>query len=402
MFNPKEEWISMGRKSKILAVSLAATSVFLFTGVLFLLDQKKETPIMGEAQKKLDPNICNQLETADTRAVCLAEVEKTMNVLKKQNIVYAGSLYYNAGNYEEAINAYAQAIEKNDPLVTDQVYLDLAVSYGIKGLQLHKEGEYVDKGLKITAELKKNNPRNLEVYRVEGYLYEIKPDLLLAGESYTKALEINPNYALAYAGRCHVKQMQGFISGAIDDCHKADELDSQGKIPGIAAQLCNLEKSDEALVYCQKVLDSRNALLAQKSSATRTMARIYLEKGDVEKALDLSKKALQIGPQDPNNYVLLAMIHNQSGDYGLAQENAEKSIKIDSMKAVAYGEMGISFLNRNELEKAQEAFQKALDLIPLDPSLLLPSKGPFKDQYCGYLREIAEKQQRPFDEKDCL
>ncbi len=66
------------------------------------------------------------------------------------------------------------------------------------------------------------DPENAMAYNNRGNVKQYLRDLQGAIQDYDKAIEIDPNYATAYNNRGIAKQAQGDLQGAIQDYPKLD------------------------------------------------------------------------------------------------------------------------------------------------------------------------------------
>jgi len=359
-----------------------------------------------QALNTLNPLICQKIEDKERKNNCLDQVEKNIKSLKESNPVYLGSLFFQAGNYDDAINTYESAIVDKNEYVDIRAYLALALAYSEKGIMKHQEEICFPKALEWVNKAINLEPNNPEAYRVKGYVYETKPDFFSAIDNYDKSLKIDEFYIPAYIGRCHTNSLLGILGNALEDCQKAVDLDSEKRFPIAYLHLCRLklsilDKQDEAIENCQVVTDSFTASENDKSTALQIIATIKTNQGKLDEVLALLQQAIFHAPQDPNNYLTLAIFYNKKENFNEAKINAQKVIEIDSKKAVAFGELGYAYLNTNEIDKALENFSNAIQLIDEDPSLLITSKESYKNKYCDYLRNIYQERNQEFNEPLC-
>lgn len=75
------------------------------------------------------------------------------------------------------------------------------------------------------------------------------------------------------------------------------------------------------------------------------------------------KLAAQFSDNDDAIY-LLGLVHNEQGDSAAAMKHWERSLQLDASRADANDSLGYAFLLRDEYEKAEGYFRKALALDP--------------------------------------
>jgi tetratricopeptide (TPR) repeat protein len=110
---------------------------------------------------------------------------------------------------------------------------------------------------------------------------------------FTKAIELDPKYAKAYANRAVVKSDKGDYEGGIADSTKAVELDPKS------------------------------------GDGYRSRAKAKL-KNDFEGAIADSTKAIELNPNDATAYLFRAVAKAKKGDRDGAKADLIKSAEIDS------------------------------------------------------------------------
>lgn len=100
------------------------------------------------------------------------------------------------------------------------------------------------------------------------------------------------------------------------------------------------------------------------------LGNAYLDKGDLKKAEELYKKAIQIAPSFGNPHNNLATIYAFTGFFEKALIEYEKGLKYSDRKAPVFYNMGLCYMNMGEKEKAKEYFSKALEIDPKNPDFV--------------------------------
>ncbi|MBN1441432.1 MAG: zinc-dependent peptidase [Planctomycetes bacterium] len=106
----------------------------------------------------------------------------------------------------------------------------------------------------------------------------------------------------------------------------------------------------------------------------RERAMAYLERGDLQSALDDIDEVLTQEADDPLIYVDRAAIHRELGDDDAALEDLSRAIRICPELAIAFVERGYIRLDRSELGEALADFDEALRLDPAE-DLALTGRG---------------------------
>ena len=341
----------------------------------------------AQARAQFKANFCEMIKNNNSlKASCEAMVSSGIEYLKKEDPEYLVSIYSTSGDYDKAIEILAVS-EKAKTEASAMLFL--ALNYAGKGLAEHKESEFFPKAEELVNKALALNPESAEAYRVQGYIYEIKPDVFKSIESYNKSLEKDPNYILSLVGRGHAFNLMGDLPKALEDFQKAAELDKDKQYLSIYANLCRLQTSrddllTEGIKNCQITLASPSAGAEMKSDTSQILADTYMREKKFDEALALLENARVFSPQNVNLFVSLANLYNEKGDYAKAIEEAQKAIASDSLKTAAYRALALAYLKTQDYVQAEAQALKGLEVVKNDPSLLVPNK-PYYIQQLNYI-----------------
>lgn len=101
-----------------------------------------------------------------------------------------------------------------------------------------------------------------------------------------------------------------------------------------------------------------------KAENLKTEGNQLMKDEKYEEAIKCYTKAMEL---DSTNAVFpcnRAAAHSKKGDHQKAIEDCQKALTLDPNYGKAYGRMGLSYHNLNNLEKAKECYTKALELEP--------------------------------------
>jgi len=169
-----------------------------------------------------------------------------------------------------------------------------------------------------------------KVHRYRAAAFALLRQEKKAVSDYSQAIELNPNYGLAYVGRGHTKLAMKDIDGAISDYTTAI-----AKLPRYAS------------VYTARGY----ALLTQ---------------GKLDDAIEDFKRAINIAPDSATAYNNLALAQRKKGLSNIAIESYNEAIRINPLYALAYANRGHAYESAGLIESAISDFRTA---IFLDPSL---------------------------------
>ena len=129
----------------------------------------------------------------------------------------------------------------------------------------------------------------------------------------------------------------------------------------------NFNEYAEAAINCKAKLSDAEDLLKE--------AIVKLKEGNINLS-DLGKKLVDMYPNDPNSYNNLVSFQSLAGDSTGMVETLNKAIKITTTPASFYNQLGYAYLNLRQSDKAEEAFDKYIELEPKNPNVY-DSKGDF-------------------------
>ncbi len=98
-----------------------------------------------------------------------------------------------------------------------------------------------------------------------------------------------------------------------------------------------------------------------------TMGRAYLDKGDIEKAKEYFKLAIDLFPSDAVLAYNLGDIYFNQGQPDKSIEYLLVAIKINEKWDSPYIKLGYAYLNKGQYREALESMKKFLELAPDDP-----------------------------------
>jgi tetratricopeptide (TPR) repeat protein len=129
----------------------------------------------------------------------------------------------------------------------------------------------------------------------------------------------------------------------------------------------NFDEYADAAINCKTKLSDAEELLREALSG--------LKQGQSD-VTDLGKKLVEMYPNDPNSYNNLVSFQSLAGDTTGIVETLNNAIKIASNPASFYNQLGYAYLTLKQNDKAEEAFDKYIELEPENPNVY-DSKGDY-------------------------
>jgi serine/threonine protein kinase len=190
--------------------------------------------------------------------------------------------------------------------------------------------------------LEKKKTVNAEAFdlclRAKGFMYKMtKNDVNIAIELFQKAIEIDPDYAAAYAG------MGEGYSHLFHSYERGNP-----KILDLA-----IETSLKAI-----------SMDASLSEAYASLAQAYLHKESMEKALESGHKAIELDPNNFIGYWILGRIRYSTKKDNEAIDLFEKVIKLNPEFYTAYNDIRMTYERLGNKEKLNETIQRSLKFYP--------------------------------------
>ena len=167
-------------------------------------------------------------------------------------------------------------------------------------------------------------------------------DFLNAMEALKRAVEIDPNYAQAYARMADTHQLlvSGFVSNGSENFHE-----------GFA----------QVHAYADKALEL-NPNLPEALFAKASV--VWAGDLNVDLSAEYYAKALQLDPHNSAGSGWLSFLRLAQGRHAEAIELAEQALKIDPLSISALRSLGDTYRIAGRFDKAKETYNKALELQP--------------------------------------
>ena len=201
-----------------------------------------------------------------------------------------------------------------------------------------------------------------EALLAQGSMHFLNGDLDQAIESHNLAIELNPDYVMAYNNRGTARAATGDLDGAIEDYDKAIDLNPDYAIAYNNRGLARHNKGDldGAIADFDKaiVLDPDYAI------AYYNRANARYNKNDVDGAIEDYDKAIDLNPDFAIAYVNRGNARGKQGDLKGAVADFDRAIELDPEYAAAYSNRGEAYFALKRYDRALADFKKSEELSP--------------------------------------
>ncbi|MDQ6699310.1 MAG: protein kinase [Acidobacteriota bacterium] len=220
-----------------------------------------------------------------------------------------------------------------------------------------------------------------------------------AAAAFQKAIELDPQYALAYAGLADAWRTRYNVSRDPDDLEQAF-IDSSRAVAlngSVAAARVSLGlvlthkgKYEEAESEFEQAL-KREPVNAE---AYRGLARVYEIKRLPEKAEATLRRAIDLRPNDWRGYRDLGGYYARNGRLDKAELPYKKVLALSGGTATAYNDLGVAYLLQGKYSQAEVQLKKSLDTKPIAMNLsnlgsCYYMQGRYKDAVPPYEKAVA-------------
>jgi tetratricopeptide (TPR) repeat protein len=231
-------------------------------------------------------------------------LEKNPN---SETLELASSAYEESSDTEHAVNALRQAILLDPRKVGP--YLDFAyLAYAHQSFQV---------GIDVLADGIGQQPDAAQLYFARGMLYVQLADYDKAEADFAKAYELDPNQSLTAAAQGLLAVQENDLDRALVSARErlarkpddpvllylqADILAQKGVEPGTA-------EFQSALRSAERAVSLRPSL----APAREVLAKLYMQAGQNERAIEQCRRAMQIDPKDQTSLYRLIQLLRKTG-----------------------------------------------------------------------------------------
>lgn len=262
----------------------------------------------------------------------------------------------------------APVVRQPKPAVPEVAPEEAAIAVALvdEGRQLQAEGDYED-ALAAFSQAIQKNPRLTEAHLGIGDVFRGQGDYDQAASAYRTAIRTNPNNfdARYYYGLTN--QLDGLTEAAIASYERALRIRPDSFPANRDMGSAQLQHGDAraAIPYAQRATE----LDPESQAAWANLAAAYSLVGDYTGAIEAYRQTLELGEPAEPIMLGLADAHIQLGNFSRAENVLRATLRTES-SPIGYERLGFVLFRQARFEDALAAYNEALRASPDDLSAL--------------------------------
>lgn len=232
----------------------------------------------------------------------------------------------------------------------------------------HLSKKEYDKALKAVTILQKKQPNNPGTYNLQGAAYLGKKDRANARKSFEKALALQPAYIAATVNLAQMDLDDNNVVAArkrFEDVLAKDKNNQHAMI-SLALLARGAGQEHDYETWLEKAAKTGTAAIKPRLM----LAKYYLEKKDVQRALAIAHEAQGARPDDVEVLDVLGMAQFVNGEKDNALATYSKLATLAPKMSLAYFRLANVQAAMQNSTAAKESLSKALELKPGDIEVL--------------------------------
>ena len=217
----------------------------------------------------------------------------------------------------------------------------------------------VDEAYKLLESAVRKSPDSTVLLFLMGACQLRRGEDSLAEATFSKLLKINPESPAALTRMAAVLMKQGKPDKAIDHYRLALKLDNGAEThAGLAVALRSKGQIDEAIDEFKKALALSPGLL----EAGTELLNLLSARGRVPEMVALLEDLAKRHPRQAKTKVLLGLAYSMVQQLSKAEEQFQSAINLDPNQGLAYNKLGVCQALGGRVEAAKASFMKAMQI----------------------------------------
>jgi tetratricopeptide (TPR) repeat protein len=286
----------------------------------------------------------------------LSQALSQEDAAKAQELFNAGNALLGKGEARQAELKYTEAlaVAPNVPML----YINRGIAFASQS-KFQEAISDSDKALELLGAGSFPQSYSAVAYQTKGLAHQNQGNYKLAGEFYSKAIELDPTNAKFWNFRGITHQLQNQNDEALKDFTKAIELDAT--IPHFFVNRGEIYRRLKDLTAALRDCDSATQLDKSNDMAYYNRGNTYIDLGKKDEALNDFNTAISLKPKSVYFYGRGRLYFIQ-GKYELAVKDNTEALATDPQNSSAYGNRGLSYSKLGKDTLAIEDLRKALTI----------------------------------------
>ncbi len=326
----------------------------------------KSVPANNEFNELFERAIAEGNEARDEREYSKAEAAylraQSLQARDSRAIYGLGNLFSDQQRWEEAESAYRTAIEFDPNAADSYVALSFVLTQPISSAKL---GDRYAEAEKLARRAIKLDKENAFGYDQLGVALELQGKIGDETQTaYKTSIELDPNFALAYAHLGRLLRRRGFTNESSASYRTAIQLATD--IPTMIL-VADVMQSQQKYVESEQLL--REALREDPKNPTALylLGRALTIRGSYDEAEKILKKSANVSPNSFVSYTLLSSLYMRRENFNDAEKYLLKALGMVSpieKKRLAqdFESVGDGYLKNGKNKDAVRAYRQAIVL----------------------------------------
>ena len=295
---------------------------------------------------------------------------RTTNPQDSRAIYGLGNIFSDQQRWEEAEKAYRRAIELEPNSPEPYIALSYVLTQPVVGSNL---GERYTEAEKMAREAIVLTPKNAIAFDQLGVAMELRGLISqVTINSYQKAIELEPTFALAYAHLGRILRRNGKTNDSSEAYRKAIELSTD--VPTMIL-VADVMQSQQRFIESEQLL--RKALRQDPRNPTGLflLGRALTTRKSFSEAEKVLKKSVEVSPNSFVSYALLGSLYTRFGRLPQAERTLNKALKVitDNEKkrlAQEFEEVADGYMKLKRTPAAIRVYEQVLKLDSENKSVI--------------------------------
>ncbi len=196
-----------------------------------------------------------------------------------------------------------------------------------------------------------------------------KGDWAQASKSADAVILNNPNIPIGYLLRAAAKAGRGDYAGAEADAKKAMELAPQSSVPYL--QLGAFRASTRRYAEAEKLFERALELDPKSTAALQALVGIYGDQKQPAKGVARASAQVAKAPDVSGHYFILGLAHLANKESEPAEQALAKATELDKQNVQAWVALAQVQTTRGSVDKAAASYQRAIEADPKQPVVYL-------------------------------